>query len=98
MTLLRHGDPLGLERSDAVASPFWLPLTPDFAGAVCAQVDADLWFGETVWECRKAVDMCFDCPHMIACGKYAIDNQIKYGVWGGYLPSERLAIIKGNAA
>lgn len=72
--------------------------------AACEE-NPDLWFttlpaGQMTQTNRKqlkngiksAIDACFECPAMIACGDLGmLPENLYHGIWGGMLPSERLA-------
>lgn len=60
-----------------------------FARAACKGQDTDLFFvgpGEAIWE---ALVFCSRCTVRDECLRYAIDNQIPLGVWGGKSPRQR---------
>jgi WhiB family redox-sensing transcriptional regulator len=44
------------------------------------QVD---FHSEDYQEVKRAIAFCRDCPVKTACLNYALENNIKYGVWGG---------------
>lgn len=77
-----------------------LELPPDFPDASCAGSDPDFWFplashgedGRNFKAEAKAVDMCYDCPHMLDCADYAVTQHIEYGVWGGLTEHDRQLI------
>jgi hypothetical protein len=75
-------------------SPFWLPTMPHFPEAACADIeDTEIFFQTKTKEIEKVIDqvreLCFSCPHQKACVEYAIDEEIEYGIWGGYTASQR---------
>ena len=39
-----------------------------------------------------ALNLCFQCPVREKCLAHALDFPERHGVWGGYLPHERLRI------
>lgn len=59
------------------------------ADASCAQesLDPEWWFDEEMTEVAKAI--CNSCPIVNECLRFAIQEGIKDGVWGGLTPSER---------
>jgi WhiB family transcriptional regulator, redox-sensing transcriptional regulator len=76
-----------------------IELPPSFPSALCAQADPEFWFplashpgGRNLKAEGRAVKLCYDCPHMIACGDYAVSQRIEYGVWGGLTESDRQTI------
>lgn len=61
--------------------------------ALCAQTDANLWFperGENTAPLAKAI--CAECPVRIQCLNYALDNEERFGIWGGLAPRELIAL------
>jgi len=72
----------------AVMSRAWM------SGAVCAQIDPDLWFAEegNYHASIEAKRICQTCPVLAECGEYAIKGNILYGIWGGMTLRERQAV------
>lgn len=58
-------------------------------GLPCAN-RLDEYFSSNARINRSAADACHDCPVMLDCRRYALENFEVYGVWGGTVPSERL--------
>jgi len=59
--------------------------------AKCHTKDGISWFPE-IGESHlvsAAKQFCSDCPVQERCLKFALDNEIMYGVWGGKSSSER---------
>ena len=44
----------------------------------------------------EAIAICLTCPVKYECRKHALDNDERWGVWGGLTSSERWAISKGH--
>jgi WhiB family redox-sensing transcriptional regulator len=69
---------------------------PWMAAARCRNVDPDLFFptkgGPDVTAHAKAV--CAQCPVRTECLEYAVENQERYGVWGGLSPKERRPLMR----
>jgi WhiB family redox-sensing transcriptional regulator len=42
----------------------------------------------------EAVDTCMECPVSVECLRFAVDNDIKHGIWGGLMPKERKGLPK----
>lgn len=63
--------------------------------AACHAYNPDLWFPE--WpkpnEYRLARRICKGCPVREQCAQYALDNGIRYGMFGGLTPGERQKIV-----
>jgi WhiB family redox-sensing transcriptional regulator len=68
--------------------------------ALCAQVDGDLWFPEKgdAHGADKAKAFCVTCPVVNECLDYAMDNNIKHGVWGNKTPDQRTRMRNKKAA
>jgi len=64
---------------------------PDFSGAVCATVDPELFFPEAGKHnsVHKAKFLCRQCPVLLVCRDFALNENIKIGIWGGTTPTER---------
>lgn len=45
------------------------------------------FFTDNYWEVKACVLLCASCPVRIQCLKFALDNNIEHGIWGG---------VKGN--
>lgn len=67
----------------------WEP-TPDWmAQAACRNVKPDLFFPERGVDCGDAKRVCFGCPVRAECLQYALDNGMRYGIWGGTSERDR---------
>ena len=62
------------------------------AQALCAQTGADFFFPEPGSSVREAKRICGMCEMRPACLEYALDNDERFGVWGGLSEKERLAL------
>lgn len=79
----------------------WQPLIdalPDFDGqAVCASVDPDLWTAERDEPAAalrsEAIAVCQSCPIRAECLRYALDERIFSGIWGGTTGRERKIML-----
>jgi WhiB family redox-sensing transcriptional regulator len=60
--------------------------------ALCAQTGADFFFPEPGSSVREAKRICGMCPIRAACLAYALDNDERFGVWGGLSEKERLEL------
>jgi WhiB family redox-sensing transcriptional regulator len=60
--------------------------------ALCAQTGADFFFPEPGSSVREAKRICGMCPIRDACLEYAMDNDERFGVWGGLSEKERLEL------
>lgn len=91
MTLRDHtginaGDPTqpnAFETLSSVVIPEWYPR------ALCAQTDSDSFFPEKGGSAREAKRTCLACDVRVQCLQYALDNDEKFGIWGGLSERER---------
>lgn len=69
---------------------------PRFPQAKCVGDIADSFFPETKAELAKNLStlqsLCHSCVHEKECLKYALDNDITHGFWGGKTSEERTRI------
>ncbi len=61
---------------------------------VCHQTDPELFFPEKGGSTREAMSICARCPVAAECLDYAIDNDERFGIWGGVSERHRRAIKK----
>ena len=54
-------------------------------GAACAEINGDLWFPEKgeAQVAARAVKVCNTCPVKKQCLNFAIENEIRDGIFGG---------------
>lgn len=65
--------------------------------ALCAQIDPELWFPEGKGQSPKSArEFCRSCPVLEECREYAIERNIKHGIWGDTTPRERAAIRRAR--
>ena len=67
--------------------------------ALCRKEDAENWFPVGATPAAKAAKrhakaVCFTCPALQACGRWALDNREPVGVWGGMTEAERRKILR----
>jgi len=43
---------------------------------------------------KKAKSICLKCLVQVKCLSYALNEDIRYGIWGGITPRERSSLIK----
>lgn len=62
--------------------------------ALCAQVEPDVMFpaDRDAAGARRAKKLCDACPVRQLCLDYALQNNIRHGIWGGMSPLERAAV------
>jgi WhiB family redox-sensing transcriptional regulator len=68
--------------------------TPQFKYARCAEGDnPDLWFPDSREDRKRdipqAKKLCNDCVHRLECLEFALENDLREGVWGGLSERER---------
>lgn len=71
---------------------------PTLDGAVCAQVDGELFFPKEGGRPGPAKTMCASCPARIPCLAWALTNREPFGIWGGLTANERRRLLAKQAA
>ncbi|GLZ52892.1 WhiB family transcriptional regulator [Actinomycetospora sp. NBRC 106378] len=61
--------------------------------ARCRHEDPDTLFVQGAQQ-RDVREVCRACPVRTECLAHALDNRIKFGVWGGMTERERRALLK----
>ncbi len=61
--------------------------------AACKGMDTNVFMPETNREIREAVVVCSGCLVVKECLKYALENEIRFGVWGAKSDKERRQIL-----
>ncbi|PQM51801.1 WhiB family transcriptional regulator [Mycolicibacter virginiensis] len=64
--------------------------------APCAQTDPDAFFPDKGGTTRHAKTVCRACPVRAECLQYALDNDERYGVWGGLSERELRRVRAGE--
>jgi len=57
--------------------------------ALCAQTDPEAFFPEKGGSTREAKRICVGCEVRAECLEYALDNDERFGIWGGLSERER---------
>lgn len=65
--------------------PNWL------SRARCRGMDPDRFFVRGIAQARPVIRVCERCPVQDECLRYAIENDITFGVWGGLTERQRRA-------
>jgi WhiB family redox-sensing transcriptional regulator len=60
--------------------------------ALCAQTGPEFFFPDPGSSTREAKRLCGICEERVACLEYALDNDERFGVWGGLSEKERLRL------
>lgn len=69
-----------------------LPLLDDWSDqARCRGLDPDQFFVRGAAQARRAIAVCGRCGVKEQCLRYALDNAIDFGVWGGLTERQRRA-------
>lgn len=59
------------------------------ADAKCLDADPEAFFPEKGGSTREAKRVCAACPVRQECLEYALDNDERFGIWGGLSERER---------
>ncbi|MFP3715051.1 WhiB family transcriptional regulator [Isoptericola variabilis] len=57
--------------------------------ALCAQTDPEAFFPEKGGSTREAKKVCGSCEVRAECLEYALENDERFGIWGGLSERER---------
>jgi WhiB family transcriptional regulator, redox-sensing transcriptional regulator len=57
--------------------------------ALCAQTDPEAFFPEKGGSTREAKRVCRSCDVRSECLEYALENDERFGIWGGLSERER---------
>ncbi|MFC4222950.1 WhiB family transcriptional regulator [Lysinibacter cavernae] len=64
------------------------------ADALCAQTDPEAFFPEKGGSTRDAKKICSTCEVRSQCLDYALENDERFGIWGGLSERERRKLRK----
>ena len=64
--------------------------------AKCKGMDVDMFYPERGQNVRKAIAVCAGCIVIKECLRYAIDNSIKVGIFGGTTEFHRRKMRSNN--
>jgi WhiB family transcriptional regulator, redox-sensing transcriptional regulator len=64
------------------------------AAGACAHADPDLFFpisstGRALRQIAKAKSICAACPVRQPCLEFALEYDLRHGIWGGTTPEDR---------
>ncbi|MHA7987242.1 WhiB family transcriptional regulator [Rathayibacter sp. CAU 1779] len=62
--------------------------------ALCAQTDPEAFFPEKGGSTRDAKKICTSCEVRSQCLEYALQNDERFGIWGGLSERERRKLRK----
>ncbi|SDQ09463.1 WhiB family transcriptional regulator [Quadrisphaera sp. DSM 44207] len=57
--------------------------------ALCAQTDPEAFFPEKGGSTREAKRVCLSCEVRVECLEFALENDERFGIWGGLSERER---------
>ncbi|MET9554639.1 WhiB family transcriptional regulator [Streptomyces sp. NPDC006645] len=66
--------------------------------ALCAQTGPEFFFPAPGSSTREAKQLCGACEGRRECLEYALDNDERFGVWGGLSEKERERLRRTGAA
>jgi WhiB family redox-sensing transcriptional regulator len=64
------------------------------ADSLCAQTDPEAFFPEKGGSTRDAKRICTSCEVKAQCLDYALNNDERFGIWGGLSERERRKLRK----
>ncbi len=64
------------------------------ADSLCAQTDPEAFFPEKGGSTRDAKKICTSCEVRANCLEYALENDERFGIWGGLSERERRKLRK----
>lgn len=73
-------------------APEWM------SSGLCAQTDPESFFPEKGGSVREAKAICASCDVRTDCLAYALDNEERFGIWGGYSERERRHLKRNPGA
>jgi WhiB family transcriptional regulator, redox-sensing transcriptional regulator len=62
--------------------------------SLCAQTDPEAFFPEKGGSTRDAKKICASCEVRVHCLEYALQNDERFGIWGGLSERERRKLRK----
>jgi WhiB family redox-sensing transcriptional regulator len=62
--------------------------------SLCAQTDPEAFFPEKGGSTREAKKICGSCEVRTSCLEYALENDERFGIWGGLSERERRKLRK----
>lgn len=68
------------------------------APALCAETDPEAFFPDKGGSVKDAKRLCGACPAQEECLQWALDNDERFGVWGGLSERERRRLRRTQAA
>ena len=72
---------------------FFVPRQKWHSKRNCANVSKEIFFPTVKGQAKKAIAICMACSVRDECLKYALDNNIEFGIWGGKTEKERKKLV-----
>lgn len=69
----------------------WACTAPAWMEDAACTIDPELWFSLNPFEIDEAKKICRHCPVRKQCLTFAVDNDERFGVWGGETSYQRAA-------
>lgn len=66
--------------------------------ARCRERDPEQFFARGAANSRRAIRICERCEVREDCLRYALDNEIDFGVWGGMTERQRRRLVREQPA
>lgn len=66
--------------------------------SLCAQTDPEAFFPEKGGSTRDAKRICTGCSVRAQCLEYALENDERFGIWGGLSERERRKLRRSRTA
>lgn len=88
----KTGQPAGQDADEPASLHKPFRYEPWMDDGVCAQTDPEAFFPEKGGSTREAKAICGRCAVAAECLDYALDNQERFGIWGGLSERERRKI------
>ena len=77
-----------------------IPITeerPWVVFSACRDKDPDLFFPDARSDTKEALAICASCPVRVDCLEYAIETDVRFGVWGGLTDKQRRRLVRSMA-
>ena len=83
------------QEADSVLLPLFDVLPTSWQErALCAQTDPEAFFPEKGGSTRDAKRVCQSCEVRVECLEYAMEQDERFGIWGGLSERERRRLKK----
>lgn len=75
-----------MQSSMSAGGPIWVD------ASLCSQTDSEEFFPEKGGSSRAAKQVCSRCEVRAECLDWALENDVRHGIWGGLSERERRGI------